>query len=137
MNFSQDDDFLNDIKSLCKKENVGNAVFHIIGGVNSAEIVSGPENETLPVRPINSRVSLKSEILGTGTIFLCEGEPTIHLHAAVAKGDDIKLGCIRGETKTFLISEVTMFEILGVEAKRVKDAESGFNLLQVLTKSTT
>jgi predicted DNA-binding protein with PD1-like motif len=129
--FSQDDEFVKEIETLCEKEKVSCAVFYIIGGINSAEIVSGPKGESMPPEPIVSSIDKKSEILGIGTVFISDGKPKIHLHAAVAKGDDIKVGCIRKNAKTFLISEVVLQELSGIDAKRVKDDASGFNLLTI------
>jgi len=131
LKFAQDEDFLNEIEGLCKKESVQCAIFYIIGGINSADIVSGPALETLPPLPILRSIDKKSEVLGIGTIAPVDGEPKIHLHAAVSKGDAIKMGCIRSNTKTFLISEVVMLELDGIDAKRVHDPESGFNLLSI------
>ena len=132
--FSQDDEFTNEIEQLCVKEGVGNAIFFIIGGINNADIVSGPMNESLPPIPILSTINKKSEILGIGTVFPSDNQPKIHLHAAVSKGDAIKVGCIRGEAKTFLVSEVVMLELIGIDAKRVRDEESGFNLLKIFPR---
>ena len=134
LKFSQDDEFIREIEGLCKKENVSCAVFYIIGGINSADIVSGPSNEDMPPIPILSSIDKKSEIVGIGTVFLVDRAPKIHLHAAVSKGDDIRVGCIRGNARTFLVSEVVMLELNDIDAKRVFDKESGFNLLKIFDK---
>jgi predicted DNA-binding protein with PD1-like motif len=137
LKFSQDDEFIKGIEGLCVKENVPNAVFYIIGGINNADIVSGPANESFPLEPIMSTIDKKSEILGIGTVFSSDGVAKIHLHAAVSKGDKIKAGCIRGKAKTFLVSEVVMFELNDIDAKRVRDEASGFNLLKIFGARTT
>jgi predicted DNA-binding protein with PD1-like motif len=131
LRFSQDDEFIREIEGLCAKEGVQNAVFYIIGGINSAKIVSGPAGESSPIIPMISAIDKKSEILGIGTVFISDGVPKAHLHAAVSKGDDVKAGCIRGDAKTFLVSEVVMLELTGIDAKRIKDEKTGFNLLKI------
>ena len=45
-------------------------------------------------------------------------------------GQDI-VGCPRGGAKTFLILEVTIVEIVGIEASRKLDPATGWNLLRV------
>ena len=131
--FSQDEDIMVGIEGICEKEKIISAIFYIFGGINSADIVSGPASETFPLDPIISRITKKSEILGIGTVFISEGSPKIHLHAAVSKGDDIKMGCIRGIAKSFLVSEVVLLELVGIDAKRIRDEASGFNLLNILS----
>jgi uncharacterized protein len=73
------------------------------------------------------------ETLGVGTIYCDENGPKLHIHAAMAKGEKVMAGCPRGGASIFLIMEVTIIEILGVDAKRLPDA-CGLNLLRVSPK---
>ncbi len=129
--FTQDDDIINNIQGMCAKEGICSAIFYVIGGINNADIVSGPAKERFPLEPIFSTIDKKSEILGIGTVFMADGAPMVHLHAAVAKGDKIKVGCLRGMTKSFLITEIVLLELTGIDAKRVLDDQSGFKLLNI------
>ena len=53
------------------------------------------------------------------------------MHTAIGKADEVMVGCPRDGTKTFLILEVTIIEIVGLDAERKFDEETGFNLLQL------
>ena len=41
------------------------------------------------------------------------------------------IGCPRGGARIFLILEVTIIEIVGVQAQRRLDPETGWNLLRI------
>jgi hypothetical protein len=38
-------------------------------------------------------------------------------------------GCLRPGVKTWVVGEVILYELLGIRATRLKDAETGFALL--------
>jgi predicted DNA-binding protein with PD1-like motif len=60
-----------------------------------------------------------------------EGQPKIHLHAALARGDKVLLGCLRENSKVFLVEEIIIFELLDVEAIRETDQRTGLLLLKI------
>jgi len=70
------------------------------------------------------------EVLGVGTLYCDDAGPKLHIHTAIGKGDETIVGCPRGGAKTFLILEVTIIEIEGIEAARLPDDSTGFNLLR-------
>jgi len=53
------------------------------------------------------------------------------LHAALAKGDECLMGCLRGKSKVFLLEEVIIFELLGIGASREKDVGTGLSMLRI------
>jgi predicted DNA-binding protein with PD1-like motif len=60
-----------------------------------------------------------------------EGRPKIHMHAALARGDECLMGCLREKSKVFLVQEIIIFELLGMEALREKDMRTGLSMLRV------
>ena len=52
-----------------------------------------------------------------------EGQTKIHLHVALARKDELLMGCLRGKSEVFLVSEIVLFELLEIEALREKDEE--------------
>ena len=70
------------------------------------------------------------EVLGVGTIYCDDAGPKLHIHTAIGKGDQSVVGCPRGGAKTFLVVEVTIIEIEGIQAGRKLDKEKGLNLLR-------
>ncbi|RLB13837.1 MAG: hypothetical protein DRG82_14915, partial [Deltaproteobacteria bacterium] len=70
-----------------------------------------------------------------GTLFWDDEEPRLHLHVGVGRGNETLVGCARGGATVYLIQEVTIFEITGIEAQRLEDPETGLKLLRLLGKS--
>ncbi len=129
--FEDKEDILKGIIDIARKENVRSAVFHLIGGIRQGRVVAGPEREELPPQPVWKEIRESHEVLGTGTIFWEENEPKIHFHGAFGKKDMTKVGCLRGNSETFLVLEVIIIEITGIEARREFDPVSGLTLLKV------
>ncbi|MBS1112300.1 MAG: DNA-binding protein with PD1-like protein DNA-binding motif-like protein [Nitrospirae bacterium] len=129
--FEDREDILENIGAIAKKENIRNAVFNLIGGIKKGSIVVGPEEETLPPKPVWRDIQESTEAIGVGTIFWQENEPKIHFHGSFGKKDVVKVGCLRGVSETFLVLEVIIFEIQGIDARRELDQETGLTLLKL------
>jgi len=117
------DDLIHELKSLAIKENIRCAVVQIIGALKSASVVTGPKECAVPPEPVWRSFDDGREILGIGTIAWDDEEPVLHLHSAIGKGDSSIMGCIRGETETYLILEVIIMEINGIDAVRKIDPQ--------------
>ncbi len=128
----EDEDLLASLGSLAEKEKIRSAVVLAIGNLKQGTLVSGARKETLPVLPIRQNFERNHEILGIGTIFPMEGKPKVHLHTALGRGREALMGCLQEKTKVFLISELVVFELLGVQAIREKDDQTGFSLLEIV-----
>jgi uncharacterized protein len=129
--FEDGEDILEGIIDIARKENLMSAVFHLIGGIRQGRVVVGPEREELPPQPVWKEIKESHEVLGTGTIFREGNEPKIHFHGAFGKKEMIKVGCLRGHSETFLVLEVIIIEITGIDARREFDPVSGLTLLKV------
>jgi len=127
----EDEDVLESIVFLASKENIESGIFFVIGSLKEASLVSGAETDEAPILPIWNKVRVNHEILGVGNIFQAAGKPKIHLHAAVARGNEVLLGCLREKSKAFLVEEIFIFEILDVEANREIDGRTGLSLLKI------
>jgi uncharacterized protein len=105
----------------------------LIGGIGGGQIVVGPRiSDQLPPDPMLLPVDGSHEIVGLGLIALDEeGNPTMHMHAALGRSGNTMTGCIRPGVSTWLVGEAVIYEILGSNAKRLKDDKSGFSLLKV------
>lgn len=128
----ENDPVYESIRTICSTGSVESAVFWIIGGVKNVEVVTGPEDfMARPIRSISEKLDGVHEILGVGTVFPdASGEPTIHMHASLGHDSHTVTGCPRIQLDCWLINELIIQEINGVEASRIKD-ESGFTLLTV------
>lgn len=127
--FDDGDDFLEELLGIIKKENIRQGWFQVIGGLRQAEFVTGPKEPTMPPDPVWDSVDGARETLGTGTIFWDGEEPKIHLHAALGHHGQTITACVRKGTKVYLILEVMLIEIAGIDADRPWYEKGGFNRL--------
>jgi hypothetical protein len=70
--------------------------------------------------------------MGIGTVFTNKKGPQIHIHASMGKKNKVITGCVRKDSKVFLVIEAIVFEIKGVKAVKDIDPETGLNLLRIL-----
>jgi predicted DNA-binding protein with PD1-like motif len=123
------EDLYESIEAIAKKEDIKCAAVLITGGLRKADVVVGPKTEQPKIQADMRPFQGPGEVLGVGTIY-CDSEgPKMHIHTAIGKGLETMVGCPRGGAKTFLILEVTIIEIEGIQAKRKFDEKTGFNLL--------
>jgi uncharacterized protein len=114
------------------KINIGFAV--LVGGIGSGQVVVGPRDSSAKVPdPLVVPIDGAHEVVGTGTLAPDgEGRPVFHIHAALGRAGNTVTGCLRPGVNAWLVGEIVLLEILGVNAARLTDARSGFALLQIL-----
>lgn len=125
------EDLYESIETLAKTENIESAAVFITGGFREAGVVVGPREEKPKIVPDLREFAGPGEVLGVGTIYCDDEGPKMHLHTAIGKGEKTTVGCPRGGAKTFLILEVTIIEIEGIQAERKLDENTGFKLLRL------
>ena len=128
---SEGEDLYESIESVAKKEDVQSAAVLITGGFRDADVVVGPKEEKPKIVGNFKKFSGPGEVLGVGTIYADSDGPKLHIHTAIGKGDETIVGCPRGGASTFLILEITIIELTGLNAKRLPDADTGLNLLKI------
>lgn len=124
------EDLYESIEQIAKKENIKSAAVFITGGFRKLNVVVGPKTEKPKIEANFKSFDGPGEVLGVGTIYCDDKGPSLHIHSAIGKGDETIIGCPRGGAKTFLILEVTIIEIEGINAQRKSDPKTGFNLLR-------
>lgn len=129
--FDHDDDVLEELKWLVKKENIKAGWFQLIGGVGKAEIVTGPMRPTVPPVPVWHQLDKANEIIAAGSIAWCEEEPALHVHGAAGNSDTTKVGCLRKKLQVYLLIEAVIFEFDGMEVCRQWFADGQFNRLEL------
>ncbi|TFH41699.1 MAG: DUF296 domain-containing protein [ANME-2 cluster archaeon] len=125
-----DEDILIELQDLAKNENIKSAFFYMLGAAGSADVVTGPKEKSLPPDVDMTSFDDARELLGTGNIFLQDGSPKIHLHAAAGNRNGMIMGCLRNHTEVFMVMEIVIFEITGITAERVYDKDIGFSPLR-------
>lgn len=128
---AEGEDLYREIESIAAKEGVDSAAVILIGGLRSGRVVVGPKSPTGPIEPNFTEFDDAREIAGVGTIFrdADDNSPTLHLHAAIGRGDQTIAGCPRGGAKIFCTLEVVILEIEGLDASRAMDPELALKLL--------
>jgi len=109
---------------------VGHAI--MVGGIGDGQVVVGPRHtKHRPPDPMLLPVDGAHEAVALGVLAPGEnGQPVLHMHAALGRSGNTLTGCIRPGVTTWLVGEVILYEILGTEARRIKDEASGFALLE-------
>jgi len=127
--FDEGDLFLEELVKLVKSENIRTGWFHVLGGLREADVVTGPREPTMPPEPVWREVRGAREVMGAGSIFWDGAEPKIHLHAAMGHHGDTLTACVRKGTKVYLVLEVIIIELNGINATRPWYEKGGFNRL--------
>ncbi len=121
------------IETICVKESIQSAAVWIIGGIKRGGVIVGPKDpDQRPPEPMLEKFNDARELLGVATVFPNEsGQPTLHLHAAIGREKNPLVGCPREGADCWLINEIVIMELSGIQAKRILDKESGFELLNI------
>ncbi|ODS37746.1 MAG: hypothetical protein A7316_09055 [Candidatus Altiarchaeales archaeon WOR_SM1_86-2] len=132
--FEDGDNLLKELIKLAKKERVESGIIHLIGALEKAEIVVGPEKVEIPPTAIWKNFDDGREVLGLGTIFWKGGEPKIHIHSCIGREDKVNIGCIRKCAEVYLVIEAVIIEIdtgSNANVARKFDGQSGLDLIYI------
>jgi predicted DNA-binding protein with PD1-like motif len=128
--FDHGEEIVSGMKKLVGESGVNSGVIFFLGALRAGETVAGPREDTLPPVPHWLSFDHTREVVGIGTVFPAGGEPAIHLHGALGRGEESFMVCLRRMAEVYLILEVIILEILGTPAIRVKDPNSDIRLLK-------
>ena len=133
--FEDGDEIISNLVAIVRKERIKGGVFYLLGGITQGRIVVGPMNDNVrPPEPTWREIIDSHETLAIGTVFWQGDEPRIHIHGTYGKFDSVKTGCLRDEAKTFLVLEVVMLELKGINAVREIDPDIHMALLRFIDR---
>lgn len=121
------------IERFASEHRVQRAALLMVGAADrGSSIVCGPRDaDARPVEPMKFTLPDVHEMTGVGTIFPDEeGRPMLHVHAAFGREGRASAGCVRSGVVVWQVLEVVMFEITGSGARKVRDANTGFEILE-------
>jgi predicted DNA-binding protein with PD1-like motif len=120
------------IEKFAIEKNISHGHLIRLGGISGGQVVVGPRiSDQMPSDPMLLPVDEAHEVVGIGVLAPGEdGKPVLHLHAALGRSGQTLTGCLRPGVKTWLVGEVILYEISGVNATRVMHKKSGFALLE-------
>jgi len=108
-------------------------VIYVGGAQDGSRMVVGPDaSRRDAVIPLVHILAGIQEVAGVGTLFPDEaGRPVLHLHAAAGREGGAAVGCARAGVEVWLVGEVIILEIIGSDAVRRRDPQTGFTLLSL------
>ncbi len=126
------------IEKFAAQKKINTAYAIMVGGIGSGQVVSGPRTtEGRPPDPMFLPVDGVHEVAGVGILAPDgKGRPVLHIHAALGRAGQTLTGCLRPGVKTWVIGEVILIEIIGVDIARLVDKATGFELLEIRTQKT-
>lgn len=110
-----------------RKQNIRTGVVQCMGAVHKVQCVAGPKEDTVPPKPDWQTVDSAHEVVGMATIAWNGEKPHIHMHAALGRGADAMVGCLRGTGEVFLVIEAIIFEFQGMTVARTEDTSLGIH----------
>ncbi|MFA6079472.1 MAG: DUF296 domain-containing protein [Candidatus Omnitrophota bacterium] len=132
LKFEDDDILIKEIDKLARKEHLKAAAIIFLGALKKGDIVTGPKKPVIPPEPNWKKFKDGWEVMGIGTIFTNKSGPQIHIHTAMGKGSKTMTGCVRKDSKVFLVIEALVLELKGIKANKDIDPRTGLNLLNIL-----
>ena len=132
LKFEDDDIVIRELDKFARKERLNAATFIFLGALKKGDIVTGPKEPIIPPEPNWVKFKDGWEVMGIGTIFTNKIGPQIHIHTSMGKKNKVITGCVRKDSKVFLVIEAVVFEMKGVKAAKEIDPKTGLNLLKIL-----
>ena len=128
--FDHGENLLTGLQDIVLKENIASGWFQIIGALGKAGVVTGPKEPVVPPEAVWREVETVCEVVGSGSVHLDNGEPKIHLHAALGDHGETLTACVRRDSRVYLTIELLLFELIGLGASRPWNAASGFSMVR-------
>lgn len=125
--FDHKDNFFEELNNFVKKKNIRSGIINLIGALKKGKYVEGP-NLKEPLDFLWQTFDNGKEILGIGSIFWKDDEPSIHIHGGFGGKDKSFVGCIREDTEVYLVVEAVIYET-DIKASRKYDEETKLHLL--------
>jgi len=130
--FDDGDVLIDEVKGLAKKEKIKAGVMVFMGALRKGHVATGPKAPKIPPKPHWESFKDAWEVVGVGTIFKGQKGPEIHIHGTLGKGKKTLSGCIRKDSRVFLLIEAIIFELKGIKARKDLDPKTGLKLLKFL-----
>lgn len=121
------------ILEVAGREGIESGMVLAVGGIRSGKVVTGPESPTGKVIPRTAEFDDARELVGFGTIIPIDGKPSLHMHAGIGCEEKTLVACPRITANVYLVLEVIIIELVGLQAAREYDAEFAVHILKLLS----
>lgn len=120
------EDILESITALAEEKSIEKAFLFMLGACRNSNLVTGPLKDMIPPEPIWNSFVDPHEIIGIGNIMLENKKPVVHLHTGLGRDGKASIGCMRKHNEAFMVTEILLLEIDGMDALRKFDSTRGF-----------
>ncbi len=130
----QDDVLHEVIEKFASEKQVASALCFFLGGADDeSKVVVGPKDgKACTIDPMVTLLKGAHEAAGVGTIFTNgQGTPKLHMHASFGRNEQAITGCVRKGVNVWLIGEVVILELTGSSARRAKNKDTSFEVLEL------
>ncbi len=119
------------LERFAKENGLARAVCLLLGGAGEGRLITGPVDGDAPsITPMVHPLEAVHEAAAVGTIFPDEaGEPKLHMHAALGRGEEALVGCVRHGVAIWKLAEVVVIELTETAMSRRVDPTLGFEVL--------
>jgi len=122
------EDLIVELRQFITEKQISHALVHFLGALSQGKIVTGPELAVLPPVPHFEHFQGGWEVFGIATVYPGEAGPQLHLHGSVGRGKEVLTGCLRDKADVYIVVEVVITEITGLQARKQHDSRTGLSL---------
>lgn len=130
----EDGDVLHEcVENLAREEGITHGVCFFLGGADgTSRLVVGPEDgHAARIVPMTLSLGDVHEAAAVGTLIPDDsGNGVLHMHGVFGRKDQTRAGCVRAGVDVWLVGEVVLMELTECTARRLRDPDTGFQLLE-------
>ncbi len=123
------EDLIESLQMFLEKKGIESCTALFLGAIRDGRAVTGPKRPEIPPSPNIEAYESAWEVFGMATFYPSAHGPRLHIHSGLGRGREALIGCIREKARVYLLVEMVLFEICGLEAERVWDEDMQLFLL--------
>ncbi len=131
MRIDHDEDLIESLQMFLEKKGIESCTALFLGAIRDGRAVTGPKRPEIPPQPNIEAYENAWEVFGMATFYPSSQGHRLHIHSALGRGKQALIGCIREKARVYLLVEMVLFEICGLEAERVWDEDMQLFLLKL------
>jgi predicted DNA-binding protein with PD1-like motif len=116
------EDLIASLKKFVSEMEISSCMALFIGALKEGQVVTGPEEPTIPPVPHWEEYREGWEVFGMATIYPSSEGLKLHIHSSLGKGREAMLGCVRERAEVYLVVEAVLFEFSGLNVRREWDS---------------
>ena len=131
MRIDHDEDLIESLQMFLEKKGIESCTALFLGAIRDGRAVTGSKRPEIPPQPNFEAYESAWEVFGMATFYPSSQGHRLHIHSALGRGKQALIGCIREKARVYLLVEMVLLEICGLEAERVWDEDMQLFLLKL------